>query len=88
MAAEILGGLVRRGAGRLLAAELKAGEEGMPLGIDAGGVALPLLIQRIKLRAIFSGSSVGPGDAFIIRGQVDPVGHDGHRTFDFTVFGP
>ena len=81
-----LGGFTRA-LGRLLAAEFKAGKEGVPLGIDAGGIALPLLIKRFELRAIFSRSSVGPGDALIIRGQVNPVGHDGHRTFHLRVFG-
>src|SRR5450631_2135964 len=58
----------------------------MPLGINAGGVALPLRIKRVELRAIFGGGGIGPGDAVIIQGQVDPVGHDGHRTLHFKVF--
>ena len=38
--------------GRLLAAELESGEKRIPLGINAGGVALPLRIKRVQLRAI------------------------------------
>ncbi len=65
--------------GRLLATELEPGEKRVPLGVDAGGVALPLRVERVQLGAVLRGGGIGPGDAVIIRGQVDPIGHDGHR---------
>ena len=82
------GGILGDGTapGRLLATQLKSGKKSVPLGIDAGGVALPLGIKRIELRAIFGRGGIGPGDAVIIQGQVNPVGHDGHRTYDFRAF--
>ena len=67
--------------GRLLTTQLESGKKRMPLGINAGGRALPLLIKRLQLRAIFCGSGIGSRNAVIIQSQVDPVGHDGHRTF-------
>ena len=80
-------GYIPGALGRLLAAELESGEKGVPLGIHTGRIAFPLRIKSIELRAIFGRGGIGPGDAVIIQGQVDPVGHDGHRTYDFRAFG-
>ncbi len=72
-----LGGFDRRYAaapGRLLAAEFKPGEEGIPLGVDAGGVALPLDVKGIELGAVLCGGGVGTGNAVIVRVRETPFG--------------
>jgi hypothetical protein len=63
----------------LLAAELEAGEEGVPLGIDAGGIGLPLLVKGFKLRTVVGRGGVGAGSAGEIGIKRNPGGHDCHR---------
>ncbi len=67
------------GLGELLAAQLKAGEKSAPLGIDTGGIPLPLGIKGIEFCPVIGGGGIGTGNGLVIQGQADPTGHDGHR---------